>query len=301
MEGRMSSASSEQLVEIRLTFNRLRSLLPRHQTAKSEPGQPGLERATAKTPGGHGSKRSTASSPPAHTQNGDGEDQQKPLPAPNLLTIAPELRNTIYELVLPEPGSIAIPSSGRPRPLPLLQVSQKTAAEAGGIYYGQNTFKARVHSDNVSAPTLWLLSLPQRHLPQIRRLVIEYDMEQIQLRLDDHDHDHDPIISIRKNKTRPRSSHPNMAYTLPWTLALLVGRGLDAEAIRLPVPDGVVVRSEKNLRLTVELALENGCWGYISRQAKKRVSYGADLKAWGEGMRRNLRGMVEEAGTGTGR
>jgi len=65
-----------------------------------------------------------------------------------LLALPPGLRNTIYRLVLIEPGKIQIHNQPPPEPA-LLRVNKRIRKEASSIYYKENTFRFHIRDFNI--------------------------------------------------------------------------------------------------------------------------------------------------------
>ncbi|GIZ42649.1 hypothetical protein CKM354_000590800 [Cercospora kikuchii] len=76
-----------------------------------------------------------AHNPDSVPQDATGNEPQQP----TLLSIAPELRNMIYEYALVEPGSVQIRAGAREPGL--LAVCRQIRSEARGIWLSMNTFK----------------------------------------------------------------------------------------------------------------------------------------------------------------
>ncbi|KAK3697263.1 hypothetical protein LTR37_017575 [Vermiconidia calcicola] len=102
-----------------------------------------------------------------------GRDKQDKISKPSLLTIAAELRNTIYELSLVSNGKIDLSIPSNKQQPGLLKASRQTRQEALPIYYQGNKFSYTIHGyDGVVA--MPAAKLVRKHCPKAKgSLIIE--------------------------------------------------------------------------------------------------------------------------------
>ncbi|KAK3617304.1 hypothetical protein LTR56_025372 [Elasticomyces elasticus] len=88
--------------------------------------------------GGSSRKKAKATAPPVVSR---------------LMSLPPELRNSIYEYVLLEPDDIDVDTNLLPPAL--IQVSPQIKAEASGIWYAQNQFHNDIIDCNIEVAMKW--------------------------------------------------------------------------------------------------------------------------------------------------
>ncbi|KAI6799194.1 hypothetical protein KC361_g3037 [Hortaea werneckii] len=92
-----------------------------------------------------------------------------------LLSLSPELRNTIYEEVLVDTNDIDIPMDGKFSRPPLLKVCRQVAEEASTIFYGLNRFKST--NNRLGGLPLWFARLPLKLRHSINVIDLCYETE----------------------------------------------------------------------------------------------------------------------------
>jgi hypothetical protein len=137
-------------------------------------------------------------------------------------TLPPELRNRIYELVLPWPTpfkigynvwrdiSLAYGDEARfSRPTALLRTCIQIRNECRGVFFATNTFELEARNEQmiVEIPRHFLRKLGDKNSAMLRQVSVLYLRNPISMRIGDHRHPQHKILLRRMKELRKNTSH----------------------------------------------------------------------------------------------